>query len=172
MTGRNILIQLTYFVVFLVLEFLGRNMVIGNFAFYFSYVGFILFLPRTMGPVWLLLSAFGYGLLVDVFYDTLGIHAAASVLLAFLKPVHLKLVVPSGGYEAADEISIESMGFRWFMWYTFPLIFVHHLALFAIEAANFSLLHFVLLKAVFSTLFTFVILSLVQGALFSPQSKR
>jgi hypothetical protein len=173
MNSRSLFIQIIYFITFMGLQFFViRNLVLFNFAFCFAYVGFILLLPREMSSVLLLLIALGYGLVADLFYDTLGIHAAASVLLAFLRPVHLKLMTPSGGYETNVELSVPAMGVKWYTLYTLPLIFVHHLALFVIESANISLLPLAIAKAAFSSLFTAVIIVMVQYTFNSSQARR
>jgi len=54
------------------------------------------------------------------------------------------------------------MGFGWFFAYASLLVFVHHLAIFYIEAGGFSLFFFTLVKVFFSTVFTFLVLFLIQ----------
>lgn len=173
MNSRSLILQIFYFITFMGLQFFVlRNLVLFNFAFCFAYVGFIMLLPRETSRVFSLFIALGYGLIADLFYDTLGIHAAASVLLAFLRPVHLKIITPSGGYEANVELSIPTMGFQWYSMYILPLVFVHHLALFIIESANISLLPLAVAKAAFSAIFTTVVIVMVQYTFNSSQAKR
>ena len=83
------------FVVFLGLQILLlRNLVLFNTAFCFLYIGFLLFLPIQMPKVMLLLLAFVSGITVDIFYDTIGINAAAALLLAYLRPYVLLVLTP------------------------------------------------------------------------------
>ena len=56
------------------------------------YVLFILMLPFEISGFWLLSFAFMMGLTVDFFQHTPGMHAAASVMLAFLRPGVIRLV--------------------------------------------------------------------------------
>ncbi len=165
-------VRITYPVLLLALQVLVvRNLVLFDYAFAFVYVGIILLWPRETNPLWLLLLAAGIGLLVDVFYDTLGIHAAATTLLAFLRPTVLKLIMPSGGYELGDETRISSMGVSWFVRYAVPLLVIHHLTLFFIEAAEVALLPLAMLKALASAGLTLLLLLLFQYAL-EPARRR
>lgn len=172
MYGKNIIVHTFYFLVYAALQvFLVRNLVLFDTAFCFVYVAFLLFLPFEMDSFLLLLLGFGTGLLVDVFYDTLGIHAAASVLLTFLRPYVIGVMTPRGGYELSMRLSLQGMGFNWFATYVLILTFIHHLALFAIEASQLNLIFFTVLKAVASTLFTCVVIVLIQYLFYSPKNR-
>lgn len=163
MSSRDIIIQVLNFFLFVTAQILlVRNFVLFDTAFCFIYVGFILLLPLEIGPVLILFLSFGTGLLVDLFYDTIGIHAAASVLMAFLRPQVVKVITPRGGYEASMNVSAKTMGLDWFIPYTFVLIFIHHATLFFIEASNWGLFWPTLIKALCSTLFTGILLLILQ----------
>ncbi|SDL79551.1 hypothetical protein SAMN05421823_108132 [Catalinimonas alkaloidigena] len=173
MNSSRFITQVLYFVFLVGLQLLlFRNLVMFNYAFCFVYVGFILWLPREMNPVLVMLLAFGTGLFIDWFYDTSGIHAAASVLVAFLRPYLLKGLTPGGGYEAGDDISVRLMGPQWLTLFMLPLLLAFHLALFGIEAATWELSGWILLKALSSTLFTYAILLLIQYTVHSPRARR
>ncbi|MBC8112133.1 MAG: Rod shape-determining protein MreD [Verrucomicrobia bacterium] len=128
----------------------------------FVYISFLLLLPFETGSVLLLLLGFATGLLTDIFYDTLGIHAAACVMLAFLRPLVIRLLTPRGGYEDNSIISLNYMGISWFVPYAFLLVLVHHLVLFFAEAAKLSLFFPTLLKVVASSLFTTLLIVILQ----------
>src|SRR6218665_3537297 len=60
----------------------------------FIYPLFILLLPLST-PVWfMLLSGFALGITVDTFMDTGGMHAAACVLMAFMRTRVLTTLLP------------------------------------------------------------------------------
>ncbi len=70
------------FFVFIALQILlMQNLVLFNTAFCFIYIAFLLFLPIQLPTVILLLLAFTTGFTVDIFYDTVGIHAAPACCL-------------------------------------------------------------------------------------------
>ena len=156
----SVIVSFFLYVLFQVL--LLKNFILFDTAFCFLYVAFILLLPLEMGPLALMLVAFAVGFSVDLFYDSLGINAAASVFIGFLRPTWLNIVTPRGGYEEIVIPNLKTMDFGWFFTYSLPLIFVHHLILFFLEAGGFDLFFFTLSKVFFSTILTFFILVLTQ----------
>jgi hypothetical protein len=62
----------------------------------FVYPLFILLMPAGMHINLLLLLAFGSGLIIDAAYNTLGVHAACALILAFSRNTILGLVFPRG----------------------------------------------------------------------------
>lgn len=168
MSSRNIIYNVFVFLFYLLLQiFLFQNMVLFGTAFCFIYVGFILLLPIEISSILLLTFAFVSGLIVDLFYNSAGVNAAAAVLVAFIRPVWLSMITPRGGYEDVDIPALKTLGFSWFTTYMLPLIFIHHLSLFLIEAGEMINFWFVLNKAIFSTLYTFVILVIGQYLFYS-----
>jgi hypothetical protein len=136
---------------------LFKSLVIFEYAFCFVYIAFILFLPISIPHLTLLTIALVLGLSTDIFYDTAGIHTAASLVIAFVRPYFLNLVTPRGGYDNNSEISLNYMGFQWISIYTLPLFFIHHLLLFIIESFSFQNFDFVVLKSISSALYTYII---------------
>lgn len=146
---------------------LMRNLVLFDTGFCFIYLAFLLFLPIQMPPVLLLLLAFITGFIMDIFYDTGGIHAAATVLLGYLRPYILLLLTPRDGYDQNDSVNLHVMGWRWFLVYVFILIFLHHLSFFFLELAGFKLIGFTFLKIIVSSLFTCTVIIIIQLLFFS-----
>ena len=92
---QNSLIYFISFLVYLGLQvFLFDNMVLFDNAFCFVYIAFILFLPFNINPMLLIFIAFAGGLFTDLFYNTMGVNAAASVLLAFIRKPWISLITP------------------------------------------------------------------------------
>ena len=129
-------------------------------AFCFFYIGFILFLPIELSPVILLLLGFCLGFTVDLFQNSGAIHAAATVLLAFVRNKWINVLTPPGGYQADVRNTYSNLGFSWLMTYLIPLIALHSVTLFFIEAGGFYLAGLSLLKAFFSAIFTTTIILL------------
>ena len=111
------------------------------------------------------------GLMVDIFYDTLGIHAAACVLIMYLRPMYFNRVAPQGGYDVRVIPSIRDMGFTWFVVFTLIFVFIHHLLIFFVEAGGTQMFFYTLLKGLFSTIFTSFVIILIQY-IFYPSKKR
>ena len=146
---------------------LVSRLVLFDRGFCFLYLGFLLFLPLATPIVVQLLLGFGVGLTMDVFYDTGGLHAAAAVLLTFLRPWVLRLLTPRDGYDAQDSVNVHQMGWQWFGVYLGLLVFMHHFVFFVLELGSFQHIGFMLAKVALSWLFTCLALLIVQ-LLFFP----
>ncbi len=161
--GRNaISTMMAPVLIFLVQVLVLKDIVLYGYAFCFLYVFLILLLPMDMNPLAQLISAFVIGILVDVFYNTPGLHASACVLMVFLKVYWLQIMTPSGGYDSGARINVRTQGLQWFLGYSFPLILAHSLVLFFVEASGFSMFWSTLGKAFYSALFTLVMILIVQ----------
>lgn len=134
----------------LVLKRLSPGIESFNYIHILLYPLFIILLPlRTPRPLVLLL-AFLMGLAVDVFYDSPGVHAAASVFAGYLWGIVLYQMEPRGGYNVNFSPTKAKMGLRWFAGYA-ALVMVGHLFFyFSMEAFTFAYFLDTLLKTVFS----------------------
>lgn len=127
----------------------------------YIYVLFILLLPFET-PAWLLLFAgFGMGLTIDAFTNSWGLHTAAATFMAFSRPGVLGLITSKKEYEPGIRPGIRDLGLNWFLSYAFLMIFLHHLALFFLEAFRFSEFFTTLLRVVLNTFLTLAICVLV-----------
>ena len=138
-----------------------RNVVVFNYAFCFVYIGGVLLLPADTDRMYLLLIGFATGFTVDVFSNTYGMHAAATVLIAYLRPFLIQYQMESKGSERVD-IGIRSQGLGSFPAYMLPLIFLHHSMLFLMEMNNFGMILYTLLRIAASTLFTTILLVILE----------
>ncbi|MBC5774234.1 hypothetical protein H8S95_09180 [Pontibacter sp. KCTC 32443] len=163
--GIRHIVQFILFVALQILLF--DNLVLFSTGFCFIYIAFLLFLPININRLVLLLLGFIVGFTVDIFYDTMGIHAAASVLLAFLRPHILNLLTPRDGYESSDSANLHIMGWNWFLTYASILIVIHHAAVFFLEIISFE--WYTLVKILLSTLFTGVVVVILQLLFFSAK---
>ena len=171
MDSRQLIFQIIRFIAYVGVQVvLLKNLVIFDSAFCLVYIGFLLFMPIDIGRPLLMLIGFFLGLTVDIFYDSLGIHAAASVLLGYIRPTWINALTPQGGYDIGISPGYQKMGFGWYFAYSGLLLLIHHLTIFYIEAGGFHLFFFTLVKVIFSTLFTFLVLLLIQ-LLFSRGSR-
>lgn len=153
--GRFVLLVLLQIIIF-------DNMQLSHYALPYIYILFILLLPFET-PGWLvLISGFLLGFSVDLFEHTYGLHTAATVMMAFLRPTVLKIVAPRDGYDPNTYPRISYYGFIWFLQYALLLVFVHHLFLFYFEAFSFRYFFQTLFRVVISTLFSVSLIILSQ----------
>ena len=170
--SRVILSNLVRFLIlFFVQVFLLKNIGYYNLATPFLYILFILALPFNIPNGLLFLLAFLSGLSVDIFYDTLGINAAACTVLALVRIIFISITVQREGFDNEPEPSIGNMGFRWFFFYVLVLTFFHHITLFLLETFQFSDIQYTLIRIVLSSLFS-VFLILVSEAVFFRKKER
>jgi rod shape-determining protein MreD len=132
------------FVMLILLQVLVfNNLHLSIYVNPYAYILFILILPFEISG-WLLLSlAFITGMTMDAFCNTVGMHSASLVFMAFLRPYLLKLIAPRDGYESGQSPHYGHMGIFWFLIYAGILTFAHHFVLFLAE--DFRLDHFFIL---------------------------
>ncbi len=164
------LIRFAFLILFQVL-FL-KNLSLYSLAVPYLYVLFILLLPLEL-PAWaLFILAFSLGISVDIFSNSLGVHASACVFMAFGRILLLKVFTPKGGYEGETNPSLENMGLRWFFTYTTILVILHHLFLFNIEVFRVNEFFLTLTRALLSSIFTISLIMLSQYLFIQNRSRR
>ena len=141
--------------------FFMRNLVLFNYAFCFIYIAGVLLLPPDIDRMYLLLIGFATGFVVDVFSNTYGMHAAATVLIAYLRPFLVQYQMESKGSER-PEVGIRSQGLGSFLGLILPLILIHHSMLFLMEMNNFGMILYTALRIVASTLFTTIMVVILE----------
>jgi len=166
-TGKNIL---RFFFFILLQVTIIRHLDLGIYFNPFLFVGAILMLPFRINKVLLLFVAFVTGLIIDMFYNTMGMNAAACTFMAFSRPWALELYSPAGEYNSDAAATIGSMGVRWMIGYAGTLIFLHHFALFYLEIFSFHGFFTTLFKVILSAITTLVLLLITQIILFRNAS--
>lgn len=147
------------------------NINFGGYVNPYLYVYFILLLPFETSGWLLLISSFLLGFGVDVFAGTLGMHTFASVLMAFFRPLVIRSISSKREYETGMSPCIQDLGFQWFFVYSFILILIHHLALFYLEVFRFSDFVNTFLRAIYSVVFTLILVILTQFLFYKPSGK-
>jgi hypothetical protein len=108
---------------------------------------FILLLPFET-PVWmaLLIGAFT-GFMVDSLTNTGGMHAAATILIAYLRPNVLVALLPRALEDYPGQSpNVKNMGWAAFLTYAGFLILLHHAVYFTVEMWSLSNILMLLLK--------------------------
>jgi len=153
---NNSVLNTIRFVVFLLLQLLiFNNINLLGYLNPYPYVLFILLFPVNSNKNILLLSSFTIGILLDMFFNSGGIHTMASLILAYVRPSLFKFAFGlSYEYQTvkiADKISPERITLL------LLAIFIHHFILFFFEYFRLDLILTILTRTLFSTLFTFTI---------------
>ncbi len=157
---------LRYTVIYLVLLLLQvlifNNIQFSGYINPYVYILFLLLLPyETPGWILLLVSFLG-GLIIDLFTGTPGMHAAATLAAAFVRPYILISISPREGYKAETELTAAVYGFRWFVIYTLGMVFIHHLVLFYLEVFRLNDFFRTLARVILSSSFTAIIILMLE----------
>ncbi len=112
----------------------------------YLYFLFILWLPFSTPRIALLFIGFATGLILDYFKMTPGLHAAACVLIAYVRPFIIQLLITKETTEINfHEPSPRGLGWGPYMVYAFILTFLHHLYLTLLQWLQFgSFLDFII----------------------------
>jgi len=157
------------FVVLLLVQVVICNHI--NFLGYINpyiYIIFIFLFPIRDDRLAFLLASFLLGMLVDMFSDSGGVHAAASVCLAYARPILLKTSFGMLYEHHSIKFSNTEIG-SLITYITFGTL-IHHFVLFALEIFNMANILLVLKKTLFSSIFT-ILLSVLIISLFSRNKK-
>lgn len=150
-----------------VLLVLVQVLVMNNIQFLgyvnpYIYILFIFSLP-VLTPRWFaLILAFAIGITIDIFSNTLGMHAFASVLIAFLRNGIIKLFtsIEEGNNPTP---SFYTFGVSAYTKYLVFLVLIHHTTLFFLESLTLGHLWLVAGKILFSSLVTILLIMSTQS---------
>jgi len=131
----------------------------------YVYILFVILFPLN-APRWsALVFAFLLGLVIDIFSNTLGVHSAATVVIAYIRPFILRLI-SNRDDDRSDYPGLSQNNPGWFFTYVFLMVFVHHFFLFYLEVYTFSHFFISLLRVFLSTIFSVIVIILSQFLIF------
>lgn len=125
----------------------------------YIYILFIILYPVKNNSSLFIFLSFLLGLCVDIFSDSGGVHAAASVTIAFLRPGFLKSVF--GALYEHQTIKFSNIDLAPKISYIALVTIAHHLILFTLEIFSLSKIILIAQNTLFSSIFTIIICILV-----------
>ena len=129
----------------------------------YLYFLFILWLPFSVPRFWQLVIGFILGLSLDYFMQSPGLHAAACVLVAYVRPFIINILSPKDESEFNyREPSPRALGWTPYAIYVFILTLLHHGYLFFLEWLSFGSFLIFLVKVVASTAVSMVLIFTVE----------
>ncbi|MFQ5446434.1 MAG: hypothetical protein ACE5FF_05825 [Saprospiraceae bacterium] len=128
---------------------------------------FIFLLPLRTPRALVILLGFILGLLIDTFYNSMGVHASAAVFTAFIRPYVLRRIEPRGGYNVNYSPTAARWGIGWFLKYSAILLFLHLFFYFSVEAFTFVYIVDIMLKTIVSFIFSMICV-IVYQVIFNP----
>jgi hypothetical protein len=103
--------------------------------------------------------SFLIGITIDIFSDSGGIHAGASVCIAFVRPIFLKFSF--GTMYEHNNVKFNNTEFGAKLIYIALLTVLHHVVLFYLEIFSISKILLVFQKTLFSGIFTILMITLI-----------
>lgn len=161
------------FIILILVQFFVLDKVHLNYmATPYIYILFIFWMPFKFSRTLQMVLAFLLGFALDSFRHNPGFHAAACVLIAYIRPFLINILIPHEGAETNyEEPSLKSMGgFGPYMIYAGVLALLHNSWLFLLEAMQFGNFWEFILKTLFSTLISLALIVIAE-LLFSRKQK-
>ena len=123
-----------------------------RFIIPYIYYLFILWLPFSVPRFWQLVIGFLTGLSLDYFTNTPGLHAAACVLIAYIRPFVINILSPKDVSEFNyREPSPRAMGWTPYGVYVLILTLFHHTYMLLLEWLSFGSFWTFLIKVITTT---------------------
>lgn len=139
----------------------------------YLYFLFILWLPFRMSRFSLMAVAFIFGLTLDYFLNTPGLHAAPCVLIAYLRPFLINVLISQDGADHNyASPSITSMGLAPYATYVLVLTLIHHSYLVFLEWMNGGTFLYFLGKVTATTGVSFLLILVTELLFFRKERYR
>ncbi len=164
--NKEVFSQILFFILLILLQVsVFSNMYIGAYVPYI-YVLFVVLFPIRYDKTLFLICSFLLGLSMDFFCSSGGVHAAACLVTAYIRPFALKFSFGRSYEYQTIKLAHVSMAAK--IAYFSILIITHHLILFLLETFNASFILFSIKAAFFTSIYS-IFLSLILVSLFSKK---
>lgn len=171
MRNQTGILTLRFCLIVLAQVFFLNHVHLGDFAPPYLYVLFILLFPMEPEKTFSLLCAFALGLTVDIFEQSVGVHAAAAVLIAVLRPLTVPLLSPST-IRSKEGIILFAVQTRvWMLIYFSVFLLIHQIALFFFGQLNFHGFSFAFPKLLMNTLLSLLVNVIVYILFFDKKNE-
>lgn len=159
----NILKHIAVVIALVLIQVLVLNYFqVGGTVTPYLYILFILSLPASTPRALMLVIGFFLGLTIDIFTNTLGIHASATVFMAFCRPYVLQLIKIKDDTDRVLTPSLSLLGFTEYFTYASILVLLHHVFLFSVESFSFHGYGSTLLRSLMSSAYTLALIFVTQ----------
>ena len=156
------------FIALILLQILVLNNI--NFLGYINpylYILFVALYPILSNKNYFIIISFCFGILLDIAMDSGGIHSGCCVLIAFSRPLFLRICF---GHNYSYQItSIASTELIKKISYCAFIIIIHHILMFAFEFFSINKIDLILLNTLYSGIFS--ILLTVLGIIIFSRNK-
>ncbi len=167
--NNNLILLIIRFIGLMTLQiFIFNHINLFGYINPYPYVLFLLVFPFMANRSLYILIAFFTGITLDMFGNSGGIHAAACLFLAYLRPYALRFAF-GVSYEY-NAIKLSKVGFYERFVFISVMVIIHHLILFLLEVFNITDILYTLNKTLVTSIFT-IILCMVINILLSRRKE-
>lgn len=164
--NSTVLVNIARFVLLLAAQVLiFNNFLLLGFINPYPYILFIMLYPVNGNRNVLLLASFALGIVMDMFGNSGGVHAAACLMLAYFRPFIFKFAFGLS-YEY-QTVRLDDVLTRERFSFILIAVILHHFTLFLLEVFRFEFFWDILLRTFASTIFT-IVLAILLIYLFKP----
>ena len=161
-----------YIILLLAQVLICNNVCLFNIATPFVFLFFIIRLPIHISANWMMTICFFAGLLIDIFSDTQGMNALACLVMGASRGKILDLYVPRRDEITNPVPSMKSLGIGVYLKYMLTMVLLFCLIITFVEAFTLKNFWLSMLRALGSTLFTFVLLLGIDSLVNTKNEKR
>ena len=170
---NNILVNILRFIVLILLQLLiCSNIHLFGFVTPALYLLALLLLPLELPKSVQYLIGFVTGFIIDLFAHTLGVNAAACLIVMFLRPYLVRLLNGRNTTEGVDRPVPGVKDAKWMFAYVLILSFVHQFFYVMLEVCSFRHFGHTILTVLADTLFTGFVLLCVLYIFFPIRKNR
>ncbi len=168
-------VYLKYIVSFILLillqVFILNKINLWGFITPMVYIVFIFSLPFQT-PRWVvILLGFLTGLTIDFFSGIIGLHALATLVIAFIRPLIIRIIPLRVEREEHLLPIFYDMKFTWYIQYAFLLTLIHHFVYFFVDILSFHNFLRTIIVVLANTACSLICIFIIQ-ILFYKSSKR
>tara|TARA_R110000787_G_scaffold91628_10_gene193050 strand:- start:4520 stop:5026 length:507 start_codon:yes stop_codon:yes gene_type:complete len=153
---NNFRITFWLILILLIQVFVLNNINFSNSINPYLYIAFIFIFPLNKNRFTFLLFAFIYGLLLDFFSDTGGLHAFSLLFVAYLRLFFIKLFFKKSEIDYL-LFNLHSEAFGQVFNYVVTLTVIHHFVLISLDNFSFQNIGTVSLNTLYSSIFTLIL---------------
>lgn len=134
-----------------------------QFIIPYIYYLFVLWLPFTLPRMTVMFIGFLTGMILDIFTNSPGLHAAACVLIAYMRPFVINVLTPKDSKEFNyREPSPKAMGWAPYLMYVLILTLFHHGYMTFLQWLSFGTFLNFLIKVVSTTAISMLLIIIIE----------
>lgn len=172
MNNKNLIIGLRLLLLLAIDIFLVSRLEIGIYFVPHIYFLSLLMLPVRSTKAVLLFFGFFSGLVMDIFMNTGGLHAAASTMMAFIRIFTLRFYLAPEDEDNNIAPGLYTLGTRKYLIYASVLILIHQLTFFSLEVFKTDSILLIIEKTLASSVLNILLLVCIQMLFMKPAKKK